>query len=95
MGGIPTIYEFLAYLNFLRGTPAAILVLLTASLILILPDWRWLLLALILQYLVAGLLFADVLPPHLAFMKVLVCPFWSIWPAGRLWLLVIAAAIRK
>ena len=75
MGGIPTIYEFLAYLNFLRGTPAAILVLLTASLILILPDWRWLLLALILQYLVVGLLFADVLPPQLAFMKVLVGAF--------------------
>lgn len=75
MSGIPTIYEFLAYLDPLRGTPAAILVLLTASLILILRDWRWLLMALIVQYLVVGLLFADVLAPHLAFMKVLVGAF--------------------
>lgn len=75
MNGIPTIYEFLAYLEPLRGRPAAILVLITASLILILWDWRWLLLALIVQYLVVGLLFADVILPHLAFMKVLVGTF--------------------
>jgi hypothetical protein len=75
VNGIPTIYDFLAFLEPLRGRPAAILVLLTASLILILWDWRWLLLTLIVQYLVVGLLFADVILPHLAFMKVLVGTF--------------------
>ena len=75
MDGIPTIYEFLGYLDFMRGTPAAYIVLLTASLILILRDWRLLLITLIIQYLVVGLLFADVLLPHLAFMKVLVGAF--------------------
>jgi hypothetical protein len=75
VSGIPTIYEFLAYLDPLRGMPAAILVLLTASLILVLWEWHWLLVALIVQYLVVGLLFADVILPHLAFMQVLVGSF--------------------
>ena len=72
MGNIPTIYEFLESLDFLRGFPAAYVVLITASLILIIRDWRWSLLALLIQYLVAGLLFVDVMAPHLAFMKVII-----------------------
>ncbi|HUS93751.1 MAG TPA: hypothetical protein VMZ24_01085 [Patescibacteria group bacterium] len=72
MGNIPTIYEFLEYLDFLRGFPAAYVVLITASLILIFRDWRWSILALLIQYLVVGLLLADVMPPHLAFMKVII-----------------------
>lgn len=72
MSGFPTIYDFLEYLGFVRGFPAAIIVLLTASFILIVRDWRWSLLAILIQYLIVGLLFADVLAPHLSFMKVVI-----------------------
>lgn len=72
MSGVPNIIDFLAYLGFLRGSPAAYIVLLTATVILVVRDWRMSLLALLIQYLVAGLLFVDVLLPHLAFVKVLV-----------------------
>ncbi|HSG16786.1 MAG TPA: hypothetical protein VLE70_10765 [Anaerolineae bacterium] len=71
----PSIIEFLNFFDFLRGNPAAYLVMVTAALILIVRDWRWSLLFLTAQYLVVGLLFADVLLPHLAFMKVLVGMF--------------------
>lgn len=72
---IPALTEFLAFFGFLRGYPAAYLIMFTAALILIVRDWRWSLLFLILQYLLVGFLFADVLLPHLAFMKVLVGMF--------------------
>jgi hypothetical protein len=72
MGDIPSILDFLRYLDFMRGLPAAFMMLATAAVILALRDWRFSLLALVIQYLVAGLLFVDVLLPHLAFTKVLV-----------------------
>lgn len=75
MSGFPTIYDFLGYLDFVRGFPAAFIVLLTASLILIIRDWRWSLVAILIQYLIVGLLFADVLAPHLSFMKVVIGVF--------------------
>jgi uncharacterized membrane protein len=72
---MPDILQFLGFFDFLRGNPAAYLVMVTAALLLILRDWRWSLLSLAVQYLISGLLFADVLLPHLAFMKVLVGVF--------------------
>jgi hypothetical protein len=69
---LPNIIQFLEFFDFLRGSPAAYLVMLTAGLLLVLRDWRWSLLFLAIQYAIAGLLFVDVLLPHLAFMKVLV-----------------------
>lgn len=69
---LPNIIQFLEFFGFLRGNPAAYLVMITAALLLILRDWRWSLLFLAIQYLIVGLLFVDVLMPHLAFMKVLV-----------------------
>lgn len=75
MGDIPTIYEFLGLLDFLRGPPSAYAILITSAVILIVRDWRWSLLALVVQYLVVGLLFAEVLPPLHAFTKVLVGAF--------------------
>jgi hypothetical protein len=75
MGDIPSIYDFLQSLDFLRGDPAAYFVLLTASMILIFRDWRWSLFALLVQYLVVGLLYADVMPAHMAFTRVLVGAF--------------------
>ncbi len=72
MDGIPNIFQFLNYLDFLRGEPATYLVTITAAIILVVRDWRWSLLALSIQYLIAGLLYVDVLEPRLAFMKVVV-----------------------
>jgi uncharacterized membrane protein len=72
---LPDIIQSLEFFDFLRGAPAAFLVMLTAAMILILRDWRWSILFLAIQYLVAGLLFADVLLPHLAFLQVVVGMF--------------------
>lgn len=78
MEQIPNLLEFLQYLAFLRGEPSAYLVMLTAAIILIIRDWRWSLMVLLIQYLVVGLLFADLLPPHLSFMKVIVGLFATL-----------------
>jgi hypothetical protein len=75
---VPNILEFLDLLGFLRGTPASYIVLATAATIFIIRDWRWSTLALTVQYLVAGLLFVDVLDPRNAFMKVVVGLFICI-----------------
>jgi hypothetical protein len=69
---IPNILEFLEFFDFLRGSIAAYIILVTASVIFIVRDWRLSVLALAVQYLVVGLLFSDVLDPQLAFMKVVV-----------------------
>jgi hypothetical protein len=72
MENMPTIYDFLESLEFLRGFPAAYVVFITASLILIIRDWHWSLLALLIQYLVVGLLFVDIIAPQMAFLKVII-----------------------
>jgi hypothetical protein len=72
MGGIPNLVELLQIFDFMRGNPAAYLVLFTAAVIFVVRDWRWSLLALAIQYLVAGLLYADVLVVRLVFVKVIV-----------------------
>ena len=69
---IPTIFDWFTRFDFLRGLPAVYLVLLTAVFIIIVWDWRLALVALAGQYLVAGLLFADIFDPRLAMVKVLV-----------------------
>jgi hypothetical protein len=68
----PDIFQFLEFFDFLRGYPAAYVVLVTSGLTLILGDWRLSLLALGIQYLVAGLLFVDVLDPRLSLALLLV-----------------------
>ena len=65
------ILDFLDFFDFLRGTPSVVIVLVTAAVIFVVRDWRLSLIALAVQYLVAGFLFADVLLPHLAFTNVL------------------------
>jgi hypothetical protein len=72
MGNIPNLLELVQFFDFMRGNPAAFVVLVTASVIFVVRDWRWALLALALQYLVAGLLYADVLAVRLVFAKVIV-----------------------
>ena len=69
---LPTIFDLLERFSYLRGDPAAAVVLLAAIIILVVQDWRLSLLALAVQYLFAGLLFVDLLDPRLAIVKVLV-----------------------
>jgi hypothetical protein len=72
MSDFPNILDFLNFFDFLRGYPAAYIVLLTATAIFIVRDWRWSLLALTVQYLTVGLLLVDLLEPRIAFGNVLV-----------------------
>ncbi len=67
----PNIFEWLERAAPLQGFPAATIVVLAAAVVVAIWDWRVALLALVVQYLAAGLLFADVLDPRLAFVKVL------------------------
>lgn len=69
---IPTLFDWIERLDFLRGVPAAYLALLTAFIIVIAWDWRLALAALSVQYLAVAVLFLDGLDPRLAIIKLLV-----------------------
>lgn len=69
---LPTIFEWLEQVDFLRGLPAVYLVLATAVVIVVAWDWRLAIAALAGQYMAIGLLFADVLEARLAAVKLLV-----------------------
>jgi hypothetical protein len=71
----PTIFDWLEYFSFLRGYPSTWILLGTAVLIVLFLDWRLSLLALIVQYLIASLLFFDLLNPQLALIKLFVGMF--------------------
>ncbi len=68
---LPTIFDWLNRLEPFRGLPTVYALALLGLMILVVRDWRITLLALAGHYLLAGLLFADVLLPHLAFVKML------------------------
>lgn len=68
---LPTVFEWIERLDFLRGMPAAYLTLVTAFLIVIAWDWRLALAALTVQYFASTLLFLDVLDPRLSIVKLL------------------------
>ena len=72
---IPTIFDWLERLDPLRGYPAVLIVLVTATLIALFLDWRLALFALTIQYLSASLLFTDLLDPRLAIIKLFVGMF--------------------
>lgn len=69
---LPNIFDWIEKFSFLRGYPAAALVLVTAVVIILAWDWRLAIFALAVQYFAAGLLYLDVLDPRLAVIKVLV-----------------------
>lgn len=75
LDNFPNIFDWLERAAPLQGFPAATIVLLAAAIVVVVWDWRVALLALAVQYLAAGLLFADVLDPRLAFVKLLVGMF--------------------
>lgn len=69
---VPTIFEWLDRLDFLRGDAAAYGILITSVIILMAWEWRSMLLALMLQYMISGFLFVDLLDARLVNIKVLV-----------------------
>lgn len=71
----PTIFDWLELFSPLRGYPATWILLGTGILIVLFLDWRLSLFALIVQYLVASLLFFDLLNPQLAIIKLFVGMF--------------------
>ena len=66
MAGFPTLTELLDVLAFLGEEPAALGALATALLLVVLRDWRWSLLALAVQYVLAGWLLTGVFEPEIA-----------------------------
>lgn len=83
---MPIFTEILESLAFLSGVPAVAGLALTASLIVVSGDWRLSLLALLVQYILGGLLTTRLLPIQLAQIKiyagVLICPM-LYWAARR------------
>ncbi len=68
---LPSLFDWLNRLDFLRGSPAAYLVVLGAVAVVLAWDWRLKLLALAAQYMVGGFLYLDMLEPRLANVKAL------------------------
>ena len=71
MADFPTIFDLLDQAAVLRGLPAAYLLFITTFIIIVARHWQLTLFLLAAQYLVAGLLFVDMLDPRLAVLKVL------------------------
>ncbi len=75
---MPTLAELLARLSFIPITTAAVGVLITAGVLIVVQDWRLSLLALAVQYVFVGLLLTQVLVAELAALKALIgliiCP---------------------
>jgi uncharacterized MnhB-related membrane protein len=69
---MPTLPEVLAKLSFLTTTPAVVGLVITASLIVVVRDWRFSLAALSVQYVLAGLLLTRLIQPQVAVIKVLI-----------------------
>lgn len=68
---VPTIFDLLNRLEFLRGMPAVALLLAAAFVAVVAWDLRPAVVALLAHYLLAGFLFVDVLDPRLAFVYAL------------------------
>lgn len=83
--GFPTIFDLLDRVAFLRGTPSVVVVLVAAFAVVALWDMRLALPALLAHYLVAGLLFVDILDPRLAFVYVLTGLFVTAMSSVTAW----------
>jgi len=69
---MPTLSEVVVGLSFLKGSPAIAGLVVTASLIIVVRDWRVSLTALLAQYLLMGFLLTRLIPPEVATVKTLV-----------------------
>lgn len=65
---VPTIFDILGQLAFLRGMPSVALLLAATFVAVVAWDMRPIVVALLAHYLLAGFLFVDVLDPRLAFV---------------------------
>jgi hypothetical protein len=87
---VPIWTNFLSQLSELSALPAFVGLVITASVIAVVRDWRFALWALLVQYVLVGILHLRMLPPELALIKVLVgvliCPmlYWAArWVEGE------------
>jgi hypothetical protein len=69
---MPTLPEIAERLSFFVTTSAAVTVMLTAGVIVVVKDWRASLLAMVIQYVIAGLLLMSEIRMELALIKTLV-----------------------
>ena len=69
---MPTLSEVIARLSFLTTSPAVAGLVVTASLIIVLRDWRVSLAALLAQYILVGFLLTRLIAPEVATVKTLV-----------------------
>ncbi len=72
---MPTLSEVIARLSFLTTSPAVAGLVVTASLIIVLRDWRVSLAALLAQYILVGFLLTRLITPEVATVKTLVGAF--------------------
>ena len=82
---IPTIFDLLDRLAFLHGMPTVVILLLAAFVAVAAPDIRLSIVAVLIQYLFAGLLFVDVLDPRLAVVYALAGLFVTAILAVTAW----------
>jgi hypothetical protein len=90
---LPTLYEVIDQLGFITRELAIVGLFLSAGLIVVVRDWRISLLALLGQYLLAGLVLSGMVLAEVALIKVLIgaliCPMLYLaarqagWGAGR------------
>jgi hypothetical protein len=69
---VPTLAEVIARLSFLTTSPAVAGLVVTASLIILVRDWRVSLAALLAQYVLVGFLLTRLITPEVATVKTLV-----------------------
>jgi hypothetical protein len=69
---VPTLSEVIVRLSFLKASPAIAGLVVTASLIIVVRDWRVSLAALLAQYLLVGFLLTRLIIPEVATVKILV-----------------------
>jgi hypothetical protein len=72
---MPTLPEILARLQFLTQEWALLGLFITAGIILVARDWRTLILALLAQYILAGLILSRLVRPDIAALKVMIGAF--------------------
>jgi len=67
-----TLLEIIDRLSFLAAAPSVVLLMFTAGILVVSKDWRLSVLALVIQYILVGLMMAGVIRPELAAIKTLV-----------------------
>ncbi len=72
---MPTLPEILGQLGFITQDAVLLGLFLTAGIILVVRDWRFLILALLAQYVLAGLLLSRLVRPDIAIVKILIGAF--------------------